>query len=332
MELLDKYLQAVKFWLPSSQQADIVAELRDDIRSEVEERESGLGRSLNQSEWEALLKQRGNPLLVAEKYLPPQSLIGPLLFPPYKFVLKIVLLCYFLPSTAGWVALMFNAQYRANHLGWPVLRDLYFLFSHALAPLAIVTLVFAVLDRTKNRSRLIDNWNLAKLPRVRDTQRIPRASSGFELTAGVIFGIWWLRILWTLTVFQADGMTVRLSPMWHKFFWAFVFLWIANTTLAAVNFMRPYWTRERRIIRAVLNFATAVVLLSVVKGFAPTMAAGPMAISRDKAAVISWAVSFGLSLGFGIAGVVAMIVGFVDLWRAFKTDRAQPQLNHRVAI
>jgi hypothetical protein len=33
MELIEKYLQAVKFWLPSSQEQDIAAELRDDLRS-----------------------------------------------------------------------------------------------------------------------------------------------------------------------------------------------------------------------------------------------------------------------------------------------------------
>lgn len=29
MELLDRYLQAVKFWLPKKQQQDIIAELSD---------------------------------------------------------------------------------------------------------------------------------------------------------------------------------------------------------------------------------------------------------------------------------------------------------------
>ena len=38
MDLLEKYLQAVKFWLPGAQQHDIIAELREDICSEVEER------------------------------------------------------------------------------------------------------------------------------------------------------------------------------------------------------------------------------------------------------------------------------------------------------
>ena len=40
MELLDRYLQAVRFWLPKAQRDDIAAELSEDIRSQIEERES----------------------------------------------------------------------------------------------------------------------------------------------------------------------------------------------------------------------------------------------------------------------------------------------------
>ena len=45
MELLDRYLKAVKFWLPSDQKQDIIAELSEDLRSQIEDKESELGRS-----------------------------------------------------------------------------------------------------------------------------------------------------------------------------------------------------------------------------------------------------------------------------------------------
>jgi len=70
MELIERYLQAVKFWLPKNQKQDIIAELSEDIHSQIEERESALGRELTDDDVEQILKQRGRPLLVAEKYLP----------------------------------------------------------------------------------------------------------------------------------------------------------------------------------------------------------------------------------------------------------------------
>ena len=40
MELMDRYLQAVRFALPKSQRDDIVQELKDSLLSQIEERES----------------------------------------------------------------------------------------------------------------------------------------------------------------------------------------------------------------------------------------------------------------------------------------------------
>jgi|SRR5579884_3126330 hypothetical protein len=332
MELLDKYLQAVKFWLPGFQQADIIAELRDDIRSEAEEREGVLGRTLTEDEWESLLKQRGRPMLVAEKYLPQRSLIGPVLFPAYWFVLRLALLCYFLPWIGVWIGLvMFSPAYRVQHLGWAAAGDAYFLLSHALAAAAIVTLVFVILDRIKDKSWLTNDWSPRKLPRVRNTQKISRTGSAFELIANVIFGIWWLKILWTLTIFEASGMKVVLPSDWHKFFWPFLLLVVGNIPLRVWNFVRPYWTRERRMARAVSNLATCIVLFFVVKDFAPVLAQGP-AIAAGKVASLSWIITFGLSLAFAIAGATCLVLTFVETWRAFRTEATGPTLKHSVAV
>ncbi|PYV70932.1 MAG: hypothetical protein DMG96_29945 [Acidobacteria bacterium] len=133
MELIDRYLQAVKFWLPSEQKQDIVAELSADIHSQIDERESALGRKLSDDDVEQILKQRGRPLLVAEKYLPQKSLIGPVLFPAYRFVLKLALLCYLVPWAGVWIALVvLNPSYRANHLGIAAIRDAYILWFNTI--------------------------------------------------------------------------------------------------------------------------------------------------------------------------------------------------------
>jgi hypothetical protein len=332
MELLEKYLQAVKFWLPSSQQNDIIAELRDDIRSEVEERENTLGRNLDEKELEALLKQRGRPLLVAEKYLPQRWLISPVLFPAYWFVLRLVLLCYFLPWIAVWIGLVtFSADYRAHHLGWAALGDAYFLISHALVSAAIVTIVFAILDHIKDKSWLTTDWGPRKLPPVRNTERIPRTKIAFELIFGTIFGIWWLKILWTLTVFETGGIKVTLPPEWHKFFWGFLLILIVNTPLLVYYLMRPYWTRRKRAMRVGSGLLSAVVLFFVAKDFAPVIAQGPT-IMAGKVASLSWAITFGLAISFAIAAVVSLIVALVEAWRALRTHSVPPRLNQSVAI
>lgn len=43
MQLIERYIQAVKFWLPKAQQDDIAAELHANLLSQAEDREAELG-------------------------------------------------------------------------------------------------------------------------------------------------------------------------------------------------------------------------------------------------------------------------------------------------
>jgi hypothetical protein len=76
MDLVDRYVYAVKRHLPANQQDDIVNELTDDILSQIKDKEEELGRPLNDAEQEAILKQYGHPYLLATRYRPQQYLIG----------------------------------------------------------------------------------------------------------------------------------------------------------------------------------------------------------------------------------------------------------------
>ena len=68
MQLLDRYLTAVKFWLPQKHREDIADELTANLQSEIDDRAAELGRPLNDDEVAALLKQHGSPILVASRY------------------------------------------------------------------------------------------------------------------------------------------------------------------------------------------------------------------------------------------------------------------------
>src|ERR1700738_2779675 len=106
MELLDRYLQAIEFWLPKRQRQDIIAELSEDLRSQIEEKETELGRKLEDAEVEAILKRCGAPLEVASRYRPQQYLIGPALFPIYRFVLAVTLIGCVVPRFLIWLVFL----------------------------------------------------------------------------------------------------------------------------------------------------------------------------------------------------------------------------------
>ncbi len=175
MELLDRYLHAVKFWLPRQQQDDIIAEISEDLRSQIEEREHQLGRSLNENEIAELLRRRGRPLLVANGYLPQQALIGPILFPIFILVLKIAVLCSVIPRLLVLIGFfIFDPKYRMEGLGVLIGRTWSELWFGMFVTFGIVTLIFAIIERTQEKSRWLEKWDPLKLPKVKDTRRIPR--------------------------------------------------------------------------------------------------------------------------------------------------------------
>src|SRR5215470_3322062 len=117
MDLVDRYLKAVGKALPEKQREDIIRELSEDIRSEVEDRQSQLGRPLTEAEQQSMLKQRGNPLLLAASYNQDhrtlafgRQLIGPVLFPFYVKVLSFNLGLTFVVIATIFIALGASGQ------------------------------------------------------------------------------------------------------------------------------------------------------------------------------------------------------------------------------
>lgn len=330
MELLDRYLHAIKFWLPRAQQDDIIAELSEDLRSQIEEEENKLGRKLSEEEVVSVLKRRGSPLFVAGRYLPQRYLIGPGLFPVYRFVLTIVMLCWLAPWLLVRIALLvFDPGYRATHAlvtdaaeAWPVFW----------IAVGVVTTVFAVIERVQSRNRLLENWDPRRLPPVRDPNRIPRLSSIIEIAANLIFVVWWTSGMWSQIIFDRAGVRIVLAPVWQMFFWIFLLTAVGNITLAAVNLGRRYWSTPRAVLRLVLDSAGAIAFCWMLKANLLAEIVAPQ-LSPEKAAQITNAINSALAKAFpiGVAACV-LIVGLSDIGRLIRLGRGGTRLVQSATI
>lgn len=90
MDTFERYFQMLRLFLPKDQRDDIIRELSGEIRSQVADKEAELGRPLSPDEQAAVIGQYGHPLLIVARYRPQRSLIGPVVFPYYWLVLKVV--------------------------------------------------------------------------------------------------------------------------------------------------------------------------------------------------------------------------------------------------
>jgi hypothetical protein len=330
MELIDRYLHAVRFWLPKALKEDIIAELSEDIRSEAEEKEAVLGRRLSDDELAALLKRRGSPFTVAQSYLPQHHLIGPALFPLYLFVLKLVALFYLVPWVIVWVVLVvFVPSYRAQHPGFELLKTLGTLWQITLYAFAAITIWFAIADKARQRFADRDRWDPRRLPRVRDLRRIPRSSSIGEIVFGVLFLFFWLGALRFPEIIIPGATPARLTlgPVWQSFrqgyYAPIALLALVSVALAGVNLWRPYWTRLRLGVRAAANAGSAAILAVVLSARWAELKAQWLQLTVRKAgvpgieAVEGW-INISVSAALLIAALVCAGECALDIRRIFR--------------
>ena len=328
MDLIERYLQAVEHWLPTKQSHDIIAELSEDLRSEVEEREASLGRPMTEAEVEALLLERGRPMLVASRYLPQEYLIGPELFPVYRFVLKIVLLCSGAPAVIALVSLIvFGPGGRADGpRPWlAYLGPLWGTFTSAMFMAATtVTIVFVVLDRVKDRAAFLDAWQPSKLPPVRDPNHISRVGSSFEIAANLIFLVWWTAYMGSLRLIDVPELTVTLAPQWMWFYWGFVVITLVNIVFSSINLVRPRWTMARATTR-LLSDAGGSALFCWLMLVHPLAGISGLHIPPDKAIAMVASVNDWMARLMPYAALVGIAIALGNGYRIFRisSERAR---------
>ena len=309
MDLVDRYLQAVSHWLPRKQQNDILSELADDLQSEIEDREKRSGHALGDAEVAEVLRHRGHPMLVANRYLPPRYLIGPALFPMYALVLKIVLIAYAVPWVLIKVGLLIVAADRGTlpQLGSELLQILTSLTLAASVAFGVVTLAFLLIERLQAAPRRLTDWDPMKLPRVRTTWVIPRLESTLEVAVSVLVLILLINNLRSNTIFDREGVRVVLSPVWQNFFVAIVLSMACGFTLSAANLARPYWTWLRLGLRLVLDATGAAIFCWLLSVNVLAEFAAPH-VSPERAAEIVTAINMTASRMFPLAVMISLLI------------------------
>jgi len=272
LELVDRYLQAVRFWLPKGQQ-DLIAELGEDLHSQIEAQETELGRPLDASEVSAILKRCGSPMVVAGRLRPQQYLIGPTLFPIYLFVLKMVLLWILLPVFLLILGPMSMVKAGgSSDWGIAAARTLADLWSAAFSAAGTITLIFAVLDRSRVHLRLDNKWDPNSLPPVRKQERKPSlASTIAELVFG-FFGLIWLLLLphYRGLILGPAESFLKGSPMWHAFYVPILLLAVAALLRTAITLAQPQWTWFPPLTQLLQTVATLIILSFILNAAAQT--------------------------------------------------------------
>jgi hypothetical protein len=322
MEMIERYLQAVKFWLPKGQKDDIIEELAADLDAQVKEQEAGLSRTLSGAEVELILKQRGRPVVVANRFLPQEQLIGPLLFPVYRFVLKIICLCYLLPWALVWIGMMtLDRAYRAQqtHVSWlaAVASAWSAWWTMAFVTISTATLVFGILERVQAKSHFLEEWSPRKLPPAGIPNQIPRATSISELALALLFFVWWALNASPRVLNLGSAVRIEFSRQWLWFFSAYLVLAAANAALSAANLLHPYWTVRRAALRLLSDGAGAVLFCWLLRAHVVS-SFSISSLTAEKSLLVTQAIEFWMDKAFPWAIVTSVALAAADIYRVVR--------------
>ena len=337
MELLDRYLQAVRKYLPTRRQDDIIAELRANMESQIEDRESELGRPLTQGEFDDFLRKIGHPMVVALRYQPQQYLIGPALFPLYFYVLRVALLWAFIicmivtavvtPLTTPGAQAVFESLFRTPGI--------------LLQVAAWITLAFAVIDFIRTRHPdlcppipgITQNWNPSSLPPLEKAPDTGKPRSFAKAVAEIIFHSlflgWLLLIPHYPFLLMGPGAAYlsagpfELAPVWWTFFWLLVALNVLQLAWHCNDLARGTWERPSHVqhtIFKIVGLVPVLVLLSA-PGHIYVLLRNP---ARDQAHFGQnlAAVNNAIHLGFGVIFAIVVLQLAFDvgkwIWESYR--------------
>lgn len=329
MDLVDRYLKVVARALPEAQREDIIRELSEDIRSEMEDKQGELGRPLTEAEQQVLLKQRGNPLLLAARYREDhrtlafgRQLIGPVLFPFYVKVLSFNLGLTFIVIATIFIALGVSGQKISfNDILSTCLLQLFI-------QLGVVTLIFSLVERhlTKNP----DRWDLSGMrgglpldlkldrymPLERNTQQVSRFESVSIIIASTVALTWMTGVQsYPFLILGPAAAFLKLAPIWYQVYFPIVLLTVAEIVRAMINLLRPDWMLFRKVYSVLVHSGGLAVVYFLIKAGSWVMAAGsPAGDYAGAAEIVNRCIYYAL-LTAGIFSAVMLIARVARLVR-----------------
>lgn len=311
MDLLDRYVAAVRRNLPARKADDIAAELRDVLLERAEAREAALDRSLDAGEWERLLVEFGHPLVVAGRYRDRQSLIGPELYPFYLYSLKL-----FGAITLLGVAVMtvIRAVTNPGDVGQVAGQLLHSLWWAATTVVGTTTIVFALVERYGGFERHFRDWKPADLPEVERGREPGHLASAVEVVLGILILLWWIGLVPIPMIAGTSGFRLELAPIWDQLYWPVLGVLATRLAYNVVRWLRPRWRWTRGAL-AIVSTLGAIIVAVLLYRAGHWVSVVPAGMAAEQAGRLQESLDLSLRIGIVAAAAVWTWQGALEAWR-----------------
>lgn len=255
MDLIERYLAAVRQNLPAEKADDIIAELHDELATRQEAQEDALGRPLKRAELTGLLREFGHPLVIAARYRPQQYLIGPEIYPFYLFALRVVLTIGAISLVAVGVISAVLGDGNLVRMFVRITGDLWGFFFTAVAA---VTLGFALFERYGGPVDQLYRWTPEHLP-VPLARRKGQWEAAFEVGMGLAFLLWWAGVIHLPVVAASGAFRLEPAPVWNIYYLPILLLAAAQLAVNLLKWLLPHLRRTNALLTVAVCVATITI-------------------------------------------------------------------------
>lgn len=305
MMLVDRYVEAVRKQLPRAQRDDIAAELRETLRSQIEELQSAQGRPPTDDEIAAVLRRYGPPDAVAASYGARMYLIGPAVYAQYRAVVRVVLAILAVVLSIAVIGTALTAEHPVGATARVALTSVLIV----LGNLTIVTLIFARVERLTRDTQTQTEWDPRSLP---GPSPAPVAVSRAEAVASLVFTalvlLWWTKVLAINQWLLWSRLPLAPAPVWDALTPLVLTLIAANLLTSAVVIVWPRWIRFYDGVGVLIDIGLFVVVLEALRAPALILLTDATSPSASLASLLNGLLRVGLVVwALVILGSIAVV-------------------------
>jgi hypothetical protein len=214
------------------------------------------------------------------------------------------------------------------------------LWSGLFIAAGIITLVFAIIERTGTHLGAECKWDPLKLPAVRKDERKPSLLKAVcELGFG-FFGLIWLLLLpqYPVLILGPAAAFLKAGPILHAFYLPMVLLGIVGIVRSGMILARPQWTWLPSLSQLLQSVLTLIVLNFMIQAISKTPGAYPFVVLedavRDSAKYIKLAAIVNVSILVSVASawLGLCIAAVAQTWQFLQFLRKRPSGMHRAGV
>lgn len=319
MNWLERYVGAVKNYLPRKNREDVGEELTSVLQDKLEAEEESRGKKLGENELKSWIETQDHPMVVAAGYQESREIISAELIPLYIYVLKIAFVLVFglKVFSAGF--------YILSHDDVEFLKVSARLFGGLLmgliSALGSITLIFHFVGQHLSTKKLFKNWKADKLPKSWDKWAVVPYG---ETIFGIVLGVFMLAYVNSFFIGNWDffGWTqaLTLNPGLKEVVRYINIALVLGIAFKISLLLKPYWTTLKLGASIALSLF-GLWILAMILGFDPIVTFDPALVAEHPGLNRLGGLDKIIKISLYIAGGSFLFEIFRNLYRMYLLKR-----------